>query len=214
MNSTVVIETSWRVGAVTFPASRSCVVVVVDGLAVVVVVVVVVVVGMVVVVVVMVGMVVVVVVVVAGMIVVVVVGTDVVVVVAGMVVVVVVVGGGEVVVVATAVVDGARVVLADRVEGVPGTTVEEGVKGVKGVTGAIVVVVGVIEVPGDEDSDRFGVSSDPVRHAPRSNGSTTSEAVHCFPICPERRALREQSYRAAREAPPVASGRWSWPLSG
>ena len=130
----------------------------------------------------------------AGMVVVVVVvvgtGTAVVVVVAGEVVVVTLVVVVTVVVTLVVVVTGvvgARVVAAAEV----GLEDEAG----DGGPGTMVVVTGIVEVLEEGGSATFGVSSDPVRHAPRSNGTNTREAVHCFPIRPERRACREQSHR-------------------
>ena len=141
----------------------------------------------------------------AVVVVVVVAGTVVVVVVEGGVVVVVVAGRVVVVVAVAGVVVGARVVSPVEVG------LEDGAGG--GVSGAVIVVAEVIEVLEAGGSARVGVSSDPVRHAPRSNGTTT-EAASRFPIGPERRAVREQCCRANREVPPVALGVWSWPPSG
>lgn len=128
--------------------------------------------------------------------VVVVVGANVVVVVVGADVVVV--GGGEVVVVVVgAVVVVVVVVVVEDVVVVGGTVSERVVEvglgaGVEAVvSGATVVSAGVIEVPDGDASAGLGVSSGPERHAPRSSGTTITDAVQCFPIRPERRSDRE-----------------------
>ncbi|MDE0673636.1 MAG: hypothetical protein OXI06_00965 [bacterium] len=100
---------------------------------------------------------------------------------------VVVVSGGDVeVVVALVVVAAAVVVVVRMVSSAP----------VEG--GAEVESADVIGALDAEGSVWVCVSSDPVRHAPRSKGTTTTEAVSFLRICPESRAVRERSHRAIR----------------
>ena len=99
----------------------------------------------------------------------------------------VVVSGGDVeVVVALVVVAAAVVVVVRMVSSAP----------VEG--GAEVESADVIGALDAEGSVWVCVSSDPVRHAPRSKGTTTTEAVSFLRICPESRAVRERSHRAIR----------------
>ena len=109
--------------------------------------------------------------------------------------VVVGVSGGEVVVVASLVVVVTAVVVV--VTALSTAAVEvglwEGVRG--GLSGTVVVgaeVVGILEAGGFA---RLGLVSDPVRHAPRSNGTAARETLSFLGICPERRAIRELSHR-------------------
>lgn len=147
----------------------------------------------------------------AGRVVVVVVGAVVVMVVAGRVVVVVSCGDVEVVValvvVVTAVVVVARVVSAAAVE----VGLEDGVGG----SGGVIVVAEVIDVLEAGGSARTCVSSDPVRHAPRSNGTTTTAAVSFF-LAISRSVELFGSKVAGLFArfPPLALDEWSWPPSG
>lgn len=99
---------------------------------------------------------------------------------------VVVVSGGDVEVVVALVVVAAAVVVVKVVSSAP----------VKG--GAEVESADVIGALDAEGSVWVCVSSDPVRHAPRSKGTTTTEAVSFLRICPESRAVRERSHRAIR----------------
>ena len=98
----------------------------------------------------------------------------------------VVVSGGDVEVVVALVVVAAAVVVVKVVSSAP----------VKG--GAEVESADVIGALDAEGSVWVCVSSDPVRHAPRSKGTTTTEAVSFLRICPESRAVRERSHRAIR----------------
>lgn len=121
--------------------------------------------------------------------------------------VVVVVGSVVVVVAGVAV-----VVVVTRVVSAVEVGLEAGVR--EGVLGGTVVVAGVIDVLEGGGSARLGVSSDPARHAPRSKGTTTNEAASFLAICPERRAVRELSYRSCSGVPPVILDGWSWPPYG
>ena len=124
-----------------------------------------------------------------------------VVVVAGAGTVVVVVSGVDVeVVVALVVVVTTEVVVA-RVVTEP--AVEAGMEDAAGAgfSGAVIVVGEVIELLEAGGSARVGLSSDPVRHAPRSSGTNTTDAAGFFAICPERRTVRELSHRVVREVP-------------
>ncbi|MDE0232801.1 MAG: hypothetical protein OXN93_11030 [bacterium] len=195
MNSTVETETSWKVGALTVSDSGAWVVVVVVAA------------GRVVVAVI--GPGAVVVVVVSGRVVVgavVAVGAVVVVVVVAGRVVVVAVSGGDVEMVVVLVVAGTAVVVVARV--LSGAAVEVGLEdgGGEGGSGGVIVVAEVIEVLEAGGSARVCVFSDPVRHAPRSNGTIAAQAVGFLGICPERRAVREQCCRAIREGSPGSLG--------
>ena len=134
----------------------------------------------------------------AGSVVVVVVGGEVV------VVVVVVVVVGAVVVVVVVVVDDVVVVggtvSARVVEVGPGADVEAVV------SGAAVVSAGAIEVPAGDVSAGFDASPGPERHAPRSSGTTITEAVQCFPIRLERRSIREHTDQAFLQGAPGSLG--------
>jgi len=68
------------------------------------------------------------------------------------------------------------------------------------------MVAEVIEVLEAGGSAGVRVSSGPVRHAARSNGTITTQAVSLLGICPERRAVREQCCRAIREGSPGSLG--------